>query len=52
MRESVSNAEVIKKKKSIQRDEAVRDASTIVYCWGGETGRRTWGQEGLEKETG
>lgn len=51
MREGVSNAEVILK-KLIQGDEAVKDASTIVYCWGGETGRRTWGQEGLEKETG
>lgn len=50
MREGVSNAEAIK--KIIQGDEAVKDASTIVYCWGGETGRRTWGQEGLEKETG
>lgn len=28
--------------------EAMRGVSTIVYCWGGETGRRTWGQEGLE----
>lgn len=32
----------------ILTEEAMRGVSTIVYCWGGETGRRTWGQEGLE----
>lgn len=34
------------------QDKRERGVYTMLYCWGGETGRRTWGQELGENWTG